>query len=249
MKKLIFIFLSYVFILPACKKAAPGDCFNSTGKITEEMRTTGNFRNIILYDNVNLHLIQDSLAEKVKVEAGKNLLKKIITRIDSAGWLEIRNNNRCNWIRNFNIPVDVYVWFPTLDSIEYHSVGNVDNVDTLRIKKFVINVKEGGGEIRLNLHTDELFTNLHSGTADIRCFGQTLVSFVYSAGFGKIDNSGLKAEQVYALTKSGNNMWIYANKILVVAIKGLGNVYYKGNPSQISVSGNGSGKLIKSDGK
>ncbi len=155
---------------------------------------------------MNLHLTQGS-ENKLIVKAGSHLMKKITTHTTADSCLEIANLNRCNWVRSYKVPIDVYLTFTDLNLLEYYSIGTVDNTDTLRLDSLKINVHEGGGVIRLCINTHELFTYIFSGTATIECSGNIGLSFVYSGGFGLIDNRNLFAKMVYLLTKSSNDVY------------------------------------------
>ena len=230
----------------SCNKSDPLDCFKSTGKIVRVERAVGDFNSILLKDNINLYLRQAD-QNKLEVEGGNNLLPKIITTVNEEGVLEISNENSCNWVRSYDKPLNVYLDFITLDTLEYRSIGDVTNVDTIRMDTIVINVREGAGTIALTVHAYKINTNLHYGTADIITSGISVLNFDYLAGYGKIDNSSLESKQVYLENRSSNNIYVNSTLTLEVTIDNIGNVYYKGNPPNILISGTGSGKLIKLD--
>ncbi len=248
MKKGLLFLLTMVLLVSSCKKSNPADCFTSTGKVVEETRSIGPFSWILLKDNVNLHLSQGT-ENKLVVKAGKNLMKNIVTHTTGDSCLEIANHSSCNWVRSDAVPVNVYLTFTCLNRLEYRSVGTVDNEDTLRLDSLKINVREGGGDIFLTVNIEKLFTNIHRGTATIRCAGKVGISSVYSAGFGLIDNRNLEAKLVYLRTKSSNDVYVRATNALVASIESTGNVYYFGTPTSVALEGNGSGKLIHMNGK
>jgi len=243
---LFFIIVLVVVNSLSCSDAGPLDCFTSTGNIVRVEREVGNFNSILLEDNVNLHLRQAG-QNKLEVEGGENLLPKIITSVNAQGVLEISNENTCNWVRSYDKPLNVYLDFITLDTLEYRSIGDVSNVDTIRMDTIVINVKEGAGTIALTLRAIKVYSNLHYGTANINISGITGLSFNYLAGYGRIDNRKLISKQVYLENKSSNDMYVHSTLTLEATINNIGNVYYVGNPPNILESGTGSGKLIKLD--
>lgn len=230
----------------SCSKSSVLDCFNSTGKITQTEREISEFHSIVLNDNVNLFLRQSD-QNKLVLEAGSNLMSKIYTEVNDAGYLEIGNDNSCNWVRSYDKLITVYLDFVRLDTLEYRSIGNVNNEDTIRIDTLVIDVKEGAGTIELTVDAYKINTNLHYGTADIITSGKSILNFVYLAGFGVIDNRELQSAQVYATNKSSNDVYINATSTMVVEIDNIGNVYYIGSPVDVSLSGPGPGKLIALD--
>ncbi len=243
MKKLLLALSLIIFTLVSCKKNSFPDCFKSTGEIKEEERNVGDFNTVLLNDNVNLHLSKGN-ENKLVVKAGKNLLEKIVTEIISDTCLEISNLNRCNWVRSYKTPVDVYLTFKNLIDIEYHSVGNIDNNDTLNIDSLAVNVREGAGNITLTVNAKKIFSNIHRGTATVKFSGNTWLLFVYSADFGLVDNGDLNARRVYLRSETGNDIYVRTQKSIAATINGIGNVYYYGNPQDVSKDGTGTGKLI-----
>ena len=244
--KTVISVIGMFFLLGGCFKS-PGDCFKSTGTIAKEERTVLPYHKIELHNNVNLYLINGT-GNTIKVEAGKNLLEKIETKTDETGMLVIKNENSCNWVRDYRKPVNVYLPAGRVDSILYQSIGNIYNgagVDTLYLDSLSIEVKEGSGTIALTLSSYFLECALHYGTADIRLSGKTELSFVFANGWGKVDNRNLSCTKIYAINQSGNDMFLYATLHLEVSIKGMGNVYYFGKPSEIVTDIQNEGRLIK----
>jgi len=236
-----FTILLIILGFYACKKDS-GNCFKSTGEIITEERQFNDFTTIVLNDNINL-LLTPSPSNSLTVSAGKNLMNKIITEV-KGDTLTISNNNSCNWIRSFNIPIDISLPIKRLDEIIYQSIGNISCSDTIFSDSLSINVIEGAGSINILTNSYLTRANIHYGTADINLSGRCVLSFVYSVSFGLVDNRNLKALQIYAITKSSNDIYLNASSHMAVEIGNIGNVYYKGNPN-ISLSGSGSGQLLK----
>lgn len=236
----------FLFFLTACEKTPVLDCFVSTGKIVKEERQLGQFRTVLLMDNINLILSQSN-KNRLVVEAGSNLMGKIVTEVENDSVLILKNDNRCNWVRSFDKPVNVYLEFKQLELIEYRSIGDVSNADTLRLDSLSVDVKEGAGKIELLIKTPLVYCNLHYGTADIFLKGFADLSYVFGDGFGRIDNRDLNASQVFVTNKSSNDMYLNARLRLGATIENIGNIYYRGNPSEIELQRTGSGELIKID--
>ena len=239
-----FIYIAFlVLIISSCDKNTAGDCFKSTGPVQTEERPISGFHTILLKDNIDLEL-HSSNVNTLFIEAGENLLSGINTSVvDSV--LVIENNNRCNWVRSYDSPLKACLNFTRLDTIEYRSIGNISSTDTVFVDELVINVWEGAGDISFLVNTEMLFCNIHYGTADIKMSGVSQVSFIYSASFGLVDNRALIARQVYLNNKSSNDVYVRAKERLEVTIENIGNVYYVGNPDEITLNQVGSGELIK----
>ena len=249
MKWLVFIFmicLIPVIFLSCHKDADVMDCFKSTGKIVQEKRTVPGFSKIELHDNVNLFLTQDSIKSEITVEAGENLISKIKTDVNDNN-LVITNTNSCNWVRNFESPINVYVTTPLLDTIIYRSAGDLTWQNPWTNDSVQFDVWEGSGTIRLWLNVQKSRIYIHYGTVDVFAYGISNVTFLSSKGFGPVNCLDLISTYFYMRTISPNDCYIYVSYELGAEIDNIGNVYYKGNPWFISCNQSSSGKLIKLD--
>lgn len=231
--------------LGGCEKGHGFDCLKGTGDITTEMRTAGVVNTIILEDNINLYLTQDT-AEKIVVEAGEKIIGSIATELEN-GKLTLRNNNRCNWVRSFNKEVNVYVSVRDLRYIDYTGSGDIIAVNEIISDNFEINIYDGSGSINLNLNTEESWITLHLGVADITVKGKSDISYVYTAGYGPVDCIHLQTDNTYITNNGSNNCFINVSNELVAKIGSVGNIYYKGNPKTIDKRISGSGSLISID--
>ena len=245
MRGINFMVILLLLFTASCEKTSITDCFMSTGSIVQEERPVTGFHTVILNDNVNL-VLESSDSNHLIIEAGKNLMKKIITEVNDSV-LTISNYSSCNWVRSYDKPVTAYLSFAQLDTLEYHSIGDVTSNDTVRVGNLEISVKEGAGEIGFIVDAVILDCYLHYGTADLKMKGKASVCYVYSNGFGLIDNRNLNADFVYLRTRSSNDIYLQAHKVLGVTIDNIGNVYYTGNPYDISLVQNSTGQLIKLD--
>lgn len=231
-------------LLYSCNKDTLTNCKLSNGKVETEQRTIPEFQNILLRDNVNL-IFQKSDENSLSVEAGSNLMSGIVTNVNEKGWLEIRNNNSCDWARDFNTQINIYLNYTNIDSIEYRSIGNISAMDTVQTDTLWIKVMEGAGTIDIDIDVVRLYCELHYGTADILLGGNCGLSFVYSASFGLVDLRNLSTIIAYVANRSSNNVFIKSSNTLEVDISNIGDVYYSGNPPNIKLNRTGSGNLIQ----
>jgi hypothetical protein len=235
-----------LLFLSCQKEPDVADCFKSTGKITRENRVVSGFNKIELHDNVNLFLTQDSTKTEIIVEAGENLIKKIKTDVDNRN-LVIRNSNTCNWVRDFEKPINVYVTTNRIDSIVYRSAGDLTWTNAWTNDSVQFDVWEGSGKINLLLNTMKSRMYIHYGTVELFASGTSQVTFLSSKGFGPVNLLDLRSTYFYMSTHSPNDCYVYVTYELGVEINNIGNVYYAGHPWFISSNVTSKGRLIKLD--
>jgi hypothetical protein len=221
-----------------------GVCISSTGKTITQDRSGLSYHYVEVYDNINLILTQDSVHTGIKVEAGENLIDGITTEIDS-GRLVIKNANSCNWLRRFDIPINVYLNFTKLDTVIFRAAGNVTCTNEWENDSVFFDVIEGGGQANLKLNVFKAFLYIQYGTVTLNASGFSQVTFISSRGYGPIHAENLKSKFTYAGTFSPNDIFVNASVRLEVEIGNIGNAYYCGDPAEVSTNIYGGGKLIK----
>lgn len=245
---MIRFFITVLLLLAVCFfhgcQKDDGSCITSTGKITRENRTALPFHYVEVNDNINLFLTQDTAFYSIVVEAGENLIQGITTETDS-GRLVLRNRNTCNWLRSFSVPVNVYLTFSKLDTLVFQAAGNVTCSNHWTNDSIVVNIVEGAGNISLKLDIFKSVIQIHYGTVRLDASGFSQVTFISSQGYGPFHAEELFSKFTYVYTFSPNDVFVYASEQLGVEIGNIGNVYYLGDPKDISANIYGKGKLIK----
>jgi len=242
MRYTIIILSVILLTLTACEKSILGDCFKGAGKTIIEHRDIPEFKHINLEDNVNLVITQDS-RHSIKVESGENLAPKIITEV-SDGVLFIKNQNTCDWSRDYSNDITVYVSFEHLTSIDYRSSGNIVSTNTIVSDSLNISVWDGSGIIDLDIDTQKSVMNLHYGAVDFYIRGKSGVNFIYASSYGPFYCEELKTIFTYMNNRGSNDCYVWATYHLGVEIEYLGNIYYKGDPVTINSNITGTGQLI-----
>lgn len=231
------------FLLVTCSKDE-GVCISSTGKVIKQDRSNQSFQTVEVYDNINLILTQDTISNKITVEAGENLINGITTKIDS-GKLVLRNENRCSWLRSFEVPVNIYLTFTQLDTITFRAAGNITCTNDWTNESLSLDVIEGSGNIDLNINAFRTYILVRYGTTSINLTGNSQITTLISYGFGPLHAENLISKFSYISSFSSNDLFTYSSVDLQVEIGNIGNVYYTGNPASISTNIYGEGKLIE----
>ena len=237
----ILIFLLVLFSFTSCEKVC--DCAKSTGAITSEFRLTNAIQKIELYNNIDLVIHIDSIS-KIKITAGENLIPEITTDNDN-GVLKIKNTNNCNWVRKFNPKIMVEVWTPNLSYLlAKDATGDIYFEDSLNCNVFYFDSYSSTGKYNFKLKGLEAHLNINSGPADIKAIGAVTNFYLYGAGYGKLDCVNLHSDYVFVTNKGTNDFIVNVQQLIEANIYGVGNIYFKGNPSSIIKKELGQGKLI-----
>jgi hypothetical protein len=230
-----------LFIFAGCDKE--GVCVKKTGDIVRETRPAQPFHYVEVNDNINVFLTQDTITHEIVVEAGENLIAGISAELDS-GRLVLENRNTCNWLRSFEVPVNVYLTFTRLDTIIFQASGDVNCTNTWVNDSIFFNVIEGAGDINLSLNVERSVMHVRYGTVSFDVTGKSNVTFISSQGYGPFRAENLISKFTYVYTFSPNDVYVFASEELGVELGNIGNVYYKGEPKDIDKNIYGNGRLI-----
>jgi len=214
------------------------DCFKSTGDVITEHRSVPAFTEVEVHDNVNLTFVQDSFTY-IEVCAGENLLPLIVTEIQN-GKLLIRNNNTCNWVRDYSIPINIFAHIPKLRRVETYSSGKISSLNTLLCDTIEGN-NRGNGDIELNVSALEVYCKHAMG--DNTFTGNAEYLYIYTTSIGFANCTGLIVNKATVINKGTGYSYVNACDKLDVELTSAGNIYYTGNPVIQSII-TGSGQLI-----
>lgn len=202
---IIKLILSFLFI--SCEKLDLGDCFKNTGKIIIEERNVPDFEYIDLADNVNLIITQDVHCG-IKVEADENIMGSIITDVQDKK-LTIRNENTCDWVRNYNKDIDIYLSVAHLVNIYYKASGNIISTNTIVSDSLNIEVWDGSGSIDLDIATQKSVLSLHYGTVDFNIRGTSNVNYIYASSYGPFYCQDLITQFTFMNNRGSNDCYVY----------------------------------------
>jgi len=230
-------------LLLGCQKENMGDCFKSTGKVTRETRFFEHFTSLEVEDNVNVFITFGDYNEAI-VEAGSNLMPLIRTEVN-LGKLIIRNDNKCNWVRSLDVPINVYLQCVDIESITSRGFGLVETIDLINRDVFTAEHWLASGKIKLRLNTQETYLKSHTGVGDFECSGNTDYLYLYSSSHGVFRTENLLAASCYAWNLGSGDFHVNVSDSLHARIENLGDVYYNQNVQSVTSFITGSGQLIQ----
>jgi hypothetical protein len=248
MRKAGYIFvavciLAVLSVTEGCKKENMCDCLKRTGDVITETRSIDAFTEIFVEDKVNVILTEDStLPAEVMVEAGDKLIPLIRTEVID-GVLRIRNDNRCDFTRSYDVPVNVYVRCTSaLTLITNKGTGDITNTGTCTAPYIDLQAISAGN-IRLHMDAGSVYTHQHS-VGDVEVTGNAGEVIVYNTGNGFTIADACEAPYCWVYTRSTGKITLFPTSTLISEIEGPGNVYYKGQPAQITSILHSTGLLL-----
>lgn len=233
----------YLLILVAFSGCSEDDfcnCLKRTGPAATEARNVPAFSKIEMNNNIDVELVQDTV-DKVFITCGENLLDGISTEVEGST-LILKNNNKCNWMRDLGNKFTARIHVRNLDYILNQGTGDIKCLDSLRYSPFLLECSNGTGEYKLLFSTTNVELKLHSGPADLFVEGLINNIYIYSAGNGYVHASSMKANYCTVSTSGTGDISVNAAVRLDATIDYIADVFYTGTP-EIKRYGNGSGQI------
>ena len=233
-----------VVLLLGCKKTEDRSCFKSVGGLTTKEIALEHFDKLYMGPHLKYVLVQDTV-EKVILHGGKNLLNFIETSIED-GQLSVRNNNSCNFLRDYSKVVTVEIHVKKIINILFEGTHEVVCPKTLNTDYLVLVIRDGAGEVNLDINAYELWTTVTHGWGNFTFTGDVnyLNLNVKSNGFG----------DAYSLNVN-DSMHVISNTTEVLKVRPdgcsiaaqtftSGDIWYIGSPTSVDFNAYGTGELI-----
>lgn len=244
MKKRLIYIIGILSIVSSCKKAEDRSCFKTVGTETSKEIYTASFNQLHLKEHIIYTLVQDTV-EKIVLTGGKNLLNFVDIHVtDNA--LEIKNTNRCNFLRSYKKKVTAEIHFKDLINIDFEGTEELSNKDTLNLKWFFILIENGAGPVRLNMHATSIDALISHGFGDFTINGVTSNANFNVRSNGFCDVYGLKVKDSLTVISAtpGTLKVNVQNTVFKAQIEAAGNILYKGKPNLLILNKIGKGNLI-----
>ena len=221
------------------------DCLKSYGKIVSATSHLPAFTTIDVHDKIDVYYTQDTTSNlyTVTIVTGEHLLSNISTEVNG-GVLQIKNNNKCNFVRGSHNDVTVYVTTPFVGNLIQGGVGTIYAANTIKQDTLSYQIKNSG-DIHLNVDVQSIKGSIY-GVGDIYLTGNASHHNVNAYGECFVNAQNLQTSYTFIVyTSTGQaHVNVTAGGELDAVVSYQGNVYYSGNPSVIHQSGSGTGKLI-----
>lgn len=222
MKVVLYISL-ITFLLNACKPMNERRCAKKTGDITTTLLPNINAHKVILYDDIALTLVQDSL-NYVEIVGGENIIPFVDVKIENET-IEFKNSNRCNFTRKLE-PLTAYYHCTNVDSVFLYGYGDLSN-DGVYKNNLYIGSYESFSSIVLNLDNDKTEISGQVGSIDAKLSGKCNYLFMYSNGSGFMDASNLECKTSHGHSQGIGDFTLFATEEIIVELRSRGDFYLK----------------------
>ena len=240
MKRILYIFLLCLFA--GCNKENAWDLFKTRGERKEIFIDLPPFHGIKIYNDVEVILQQDT-CNKAHLIGWSNLLPKVSMTVNADGELSIEDRNKHDFVRSYGNKTTIYLSFKEpLESLFFYGNRSLTNIDTLSFSHLLIIGEKAGGNIHLTLRTNWLSVGV-SGNVGATICGETFGFSLTYWGKVPMDFSKLITNNTYIDHHGSNDITVNVQNLLSAAMFDYGNVYYKGNPPEVSVTRKGKGNV------
>lgn len=239
MKKLLlplFILMSFNLV------AQPWKTINGDGNLKKETRHVSDFTSLFSRGPMDVQ-INYGTSNSITVQADENLLQYIDARVEN-GKLIIQPRKNINLKSHSKIIV--YVSMTKINTLQLSGSGNINGSGAFENDGETNMMVSGSGNIKVNSGNFEKLGLYVSGSGNIDLKGGSANELnVAVSGSGNIDCSNVPTENAEVKISGSGNAKVNASKSVSANISGSGNVFYKGEPDNISTKVMGSGKAIK----
>lgn len=200
------------------------------GKITTERRNATNFDEIEIDGVLDVYLKQGEMY-RVEVVTDENLQDIVETKTIN-GILYVDTEDEVDYDAT---KMDVYITVPDLQRIKLDGVTALRTEDTLNLEKIEIE-KRNTGLLSFDVIVNKL-TIYSDGVGDLELFGKGQNVVIENVMVGDINAFGFKVYNLDLKHQGTGKVEVYVTNSLAIDISGVGDVYCKGNPINITNTG------------
>lgn len=241
--KLFALFIFTIFI--SCNSEDAPSCVKTAGTTISREIQLENFAKINISEGIEL-VISKGDQQKIIIQTGENLFENISAEIID-NQLFIKNNNGCNWVRDYN-STTIFVTSPNINSIYSSSQFAVRSQGILEFPS--LNLQSGmfsetaSGEFHLDVKCNVL-TIEDNKSSYFKISGETKdLNVNFYNGNARFDGTSLQAENVHCFQRSSNDIIVRPLQKITGTIYSTGNIVLKNVPPIIEVEELYQGRII-----
>lgn len=175
----------------------------------------------------------------VQIYGSDNIVALIQVAVkDSTLLLSIDKSKK---VRNFK-KMKITITSPTLNSISFKGVGDVHIDNGLTTDNLYVESK-GVGDVKIKSLTCSSLNVQSMGVGNVKLAGTVQAATLHSKGVGNIEAGNLQANIVEASSQGVGDITCNAVESINAAVRGVGSIKYKGNPTIKSLNKKGVGTI------
>ena len=238
-----------VLLCFACDSETAPDCFQLAGNTVQVPFEVNSFNKIRMEHNMSL-VIREGDTQEVILETGENLLPDVLVYVED-GVLVLRDNNQCNYVRDFGITKAI-VTTPNLIEIRNGSSYDVVGEGVLNFPELsLISNTTGGfeeirksGDFTLTINSVNLSVEAN-GFSGFFIDGQTENATIsFEDEVPRFEGANLIVDHLRIFHRSANKMIVNPQLSIRGKIVGVGDVISLNRPEIIEVEELYSGRLL-----
>jgi hypothetical protein len=243
MTKLFYI-SALLVLVASCKKPEDRSCWKGHGDETTLEIPLDSVHSFYLGKRIKYRFFEDN-ERKVVIRGGENMVKKVNLEYDNYD-LTINNLNKCHFLRDHERKIEMDIHYPEYRYMYLTVSDSAVFMDTIHSDTLVIEMKEAGGEMVLNVENFRTEVVVSIGTANYVLSGHAVLGAVKVQDKGFADASNFTADKLFGFQNSTSDLYLnLEGSQAEIIINGTGDVICKGVPDTLIQSGVGSGKLIQ----
>jgi len=239
---MIRIIIISTLLLIGCKKPNERSCWKGAGKVVSETRELANKSVINIFDDADVILIQDNL-NYIEIESYSNLVSFIKTNSSDTA-IEIKNLNRCNFIRDKSIQNTIIIHFSDIQTLNLYGTGKINFRDEIIQNNLEINSYKSRSEFTLNISCNQLKCVFMEGSINANLSGSSDSTYIYQSKHSIVDASNLSGSYLHFSNRSTGDGHVGPTNTLAAELLDVGNIYYQGNPTLNILADIGLGNII-----
>lgn len=239
------IFLISLLTFGSCSKWDNDPCKHSRGEKGKITLPLSKFHHLEINHHLPVTLIYSD-SPKIIIYGPTGSLKFISSEVQN-DTLRLKNLNRCSWLRNYDTPLSLEIYTPSLVSILQKGSADVLISGTFPTPKLKFYSDYYSGNFTVeNLITDSLLAWVNSlGSARFQLNGKSDYAYLFIRGSSEIVASNLETETAHLVSYSNGNIFIKAPKTLLLGeIRYNGNLEVSSRPPQEKIVITGKGKYL-----
>lgn len=240
----ITTYLVFILLLLACKKAQDRRCWKSFGTETSLVVPIDSVQKMRLNNGLT-YVMHQSNERKVEIIGGENMVNLVAVENNNYH-LEITNKSYCNFLRDFNKKVTVHIYYPQFTDVYAEVSDSLIFADTIRGNLLDLEMREAGGITVINADLNDLRIVVSAGPGSFIAKGQAKFATLKTQGEGFGDATELNVQNLFAYQNSKAPLKLNVNQTDAnVLIDGAGDIFYLGEPANLTLTTNGAGNFIK----